>query len=93
MLYFKKKNAIIQQKKNYIKEVYYKLYKLFIIFLKWNKFLGKLLVQNKTGLYYHNLCVITNKTKNVSRKLKISRIMIREISNKGFFFGLNKSSW
>ena len=93
MLFFKLSKALIQQKKNYINEVYYKLYKLFIIFLKWNRLLGGLILQKHKPRYYRNICIISKKSKSLSRKLKSSRIMIREGANSGFFFGLVKLSW
>ena len=93
MLFFKEQKAILQQKKIFIKEVYYKLYKLFVIYLKWNKLLGNLLLKKKQAIYYRNICVASKKNKSITRKLKLSRISIREFSNKGFFFGLNKISW
>jgi ribosomal protein S14 len=93
MLFFKRKKSFLQQKNNYIKEVYYKLYKLLVIFLKWNNFLACLLLQKKHAIFYHNICIFSNKAKSISRKLKISRIIMRNISNKGIFFGLSKLSW
>jgi ribosomal protein S14 len=93
MLFFKASKSIIKQKQNFIKEVYYKLFKLFVIFLKWNNLLGNLIIQKKRSLYYHNICIMSQKAKSISRKLKVSRIMIREKSNIGFFFGLTKLSW
>jgi ribosomal protein S14 len=92
MLFFKKQKAIKQQKTYFIKEVYYKLFKLFIIFLKSAKSLAGLVIQNQSPLYYRNICIASDKAKSITRKLKLSRIMIREISNKGLFFGLCKIS-
>lgn len=93
MLFFKNQNSINYQKRFFIKEVYYKIYKMLIIFLKWNKLLGKLIIKNKKSLYFHNTCVYSNKAKSISRKLKISRIIIREFANKSLYFGLHKHSW
>jgi ribosomal protein S14 len=92
MLFLKQQKALFQERKIFIKEVYYKLYKLFIIFLQRNKLLGDLILKKKSSLYYRNICIFTSKSKSVSRKLKVSRIMLREVGNKGFFFGLIKLS-
>ena len=92
MLYFKEVKTIIQQK-NYIKkEIYYKLYKLFVIFLKINNLLGQLLSQFQKHIFYKNICIFSKKSKSVIRLFKISRAMLREKSNLGFFFGLHKLS-
>nr|QFP99037.1 ribosomal protein S14 [Rhizaria sp.] len=40
-----------------------------------------------------NFCVISGRSKGVYRKFKISRIVLRELSAKGIFFGLKKASW
>ena len=92
MIFFKQKKALLQQKNIFIKEVYYKLYKLLIIFLKNNKFLTGLLLKERIPLYYHNICVFSKKAKSLTRKLKISRIALRNLSNLGIFFGLAKLS-
>jgi ribosomal protein S14 len=92
MLFFKYQKSILQQKINFFKEVYYKLCKLLVIFLKSQKLLARLIVQRGQHLYYRNICIFSKKAKSVSRKLKASRIMIRELSNKKLFFGLHKVS-
>jgi len=66
---------------------------MFIIFLKWNRNLGKIVTKNQKPLYFKNTCVFTARAKSLSRKLKISRILIRELSSKGFYFGLHKLTW
>lgn len=93
MLFFRTQNTIRYQKFYFVKEIYYKLYKLLIIFLKWNLKLGKLIVRQKKSIFFKNTCIFSSRAKSVSRKLKISRLMIREISSKGFYFGLRKISW
>ena len=40
-----------------------------------------------------NFCVISGRSKGVIKKFKISRIVLRELSFKGGFFGLKKASW
>lgn len=39
------------------------------------------------------LCKMTGRSRGVYRKFGISRIMIRELADKGFIPGLKKSSW
>lgn len=92
MLFFKYQKSVLQQKLNFKTEVYYKLYKLLIIFLKSHKLLAGLILQNKSHIYYRNICIFSKKAKSISRKLKVSRIIIREMSNKKLFFGLHKLS-
>jgi small subunit ribosomal protein S14 len=40
-----------------------------------------------------NRCEITGRSRAVYRKFRLSRIMIRELGNKGLIPGLTKSSW
>jgi len=40
-----------------------------------------------------NFCIISGKSRGVHKKFKISRILLRELSAKGYFFGLKKASW
>jgi len=40
-----------------------------------------------------NFCVISGRSHGVHRKFKVSRILLRELSGKGYFFGLKKASW
>ena len=40
-----------------------------------------------------NRCVLTGRSRAVYRDLKISRIMLRELANKGELTGIRKSSW
>jgi ribosomal protein S14 len=39
-----------------------------------------------------NFCVVSGRSKGVHKKFKVSRILLRELSNKGYFFGLKKAS-
>ena len=93
MLYFKEIKSVTQQKNYLKKEIYYKLYKLFVIFLKWNNLLARLILQFKKSIYYKNICIVSKKNKSVSRILKVSRIVLREKSNIGFFYGISKLTW
>ena len=40
-----------------------------------------------------NRCMVTGRSRAVYRKFQLSRIMIRELGNKGLIPGLTKSSW
>ena len=93
MLYFKEIKSVTQQKNYLKKEIYYKLYKLFVIFLKWNNLLARLILQFKKSIYYKNICIVSKKNKSVSRILKVSRVILREKSNIGFFYGISKLTW
>ena len=93
MLYFKEIKSVTQQKNYLKKEIYYKLYKLFVIFLKWNNLLARLILQFKKSIYYKNICIVSKKNKSVSRILKVSRVVLREKSNIGFFYGISKLTW
>jgi ribosomal protein S14 len=39
-----------------------------------------------------NFCIVSGRSRAVHKKFKISRILLRELSGKGYFFGLKKSS-
>lgn len=93
MLFFKTQNSLRYQQIYFMKEIYYKLFKILVIFLKANSQLGKLLISKKKSIFFKNTCIFSSRAKSISQKLKLSRIMIREIASKGFFFGLHKLSW
>ena len=93
MLFFKQTKSLLQQYIYTIKEIYYKLYKLFLIFLKHNEIFSIFMLKNVKWIYYRNICIISKKNKSVNRVTRVSRIMIREKSDLGFFFGLSKLSW
>jgi small subunit ribosomal protein S14 len=40
-----------------------------------------------------NMCALTGRSRGVYRKLKISRIMLRELALKGMIPGMRKASW
>ena len=40
-----------------------------------------------------NMCALTGRSRGVYRKLKISRIMLRELALQGKIPGMKKSSW
>ena len=40
-----------------------------------------------------NRCAITGRPRGFYRKFRLSRVMLRELGNKGLIPGLTKSSW
>jgi small subunit ribosomal protein S14 len=51
------------------------------------------LPRNASPTRVRNMCAITGRTRGVYRKLKISRIMLRELALQGKIPGMRKSSW
>ena len=51
------------------------------------------LPRNSAKSRIHNRCEITGRPKAYYRKMKMSRIALREYGNKGLIPGLVKSSW
>lgn len=51
------------------------------------------LPRNSSRTRIHNRCEISGRPKAYYRKLKMSRIALRELGNKGLIPGLVKSSW
>jgi small subunit ribosomal protein S14 len=51
------------------------------------------LPRNSSATRVHNRCQITGRPKAYYRKLKMSRIALRELGSKGLIPGLTKSSW
>jgi small subunit ribosomal protein S14 len=51
------------------------------------------LPRNSAKSRIHNRCEITGRPKAYYRKMKMSRIALREFGNKGLIPGLVKSSW
>jgi ribosomal protein S14 len=39
-----------------------------------------------------NFCIASGRSRAIHKKFKISRILLRELSGKGYFFGLKKAS-
>jgi hypothetical protein len=73
MLFFKQQKALLQQKKSFLNELYYKLYKLFIIIFKWNKSLAKLIIQKKQTFFIEIFVFILKKKKASKEYCKLSR--------------------
>ena len=51
------------------------------------------LPRNSNPTRVRNRCELTGRSRSVYRKFKLSRIMLRELGNKGLIPGLTKSSW
>jgi small subunit ribosomal protein S14 len=51
------------------------------------------LPRNGSKVRVRNRCEVTGRSRAVYRKLKMSRIALRELGNKGLVPGLVKSSW
>ena len=49
--------------------------------------------RNSAKIRIRNRCEITGRPRGVYRKLKISRIALRELASKGKIPGMTKSSW
>lgn len=86
------------------KRKYYKTVEIFqrvfkIITLCNNESLAKILIHKeifKISQFKNkikNYCVISGRQRSIYRKLKISRIVLRNLGSSGLFFGLKKASW
>ena len=51
------------------------------------------LPRNSSATRLHNRCEVTGRPKAYYRKLKMSRIALRELGSQGKIAGLTKSSW
>ena len=51
------------------------------------------LPRNGAATRVHNRCEVTGRPRSVYRKMKMSRIALRELGSKGLIPGLVKSSW
>jgi len=51
------------------------------------------LPRNANPTRVRNRCELTGRSRSVYRKFRLSRIMLRELGNKGLIPGLTKSSW
>ena len=77
----KKLKAIVRNKKLPLNE-------RFLAQLKFSK-----LPKNSSKIRIRNRCAITGRPHGVYRKLKISRIALRDLASKGKIPGMTKSSW
>ena len=51
------------------------------------------LPRNGNPTRVRNRCELTGRSRAVYRKFRLSRVMLRELGNKGLIPGLTKSSW
>ena len=51
------------------------------------------LPRNGNPTRIRNRCELTGRSRAVYRKFRLSRVMLRELGNKGLIPGLTKSSW
>ncbi|MCI5057893.1 MAG: 30S ribosomal protein S14 [Flavobacteriales bacterium] len=51
------------------------------------------LPKNSSKVRMHNRCSITGRPKGFMRQFGISRVMFREMANKGLIPGVKKASW
>lgn len=51
------------------------------------------LPRNSSKVRVHNICELTGRSRGYYRKLKMSRIKLRELANEGMIPGMVKSSW
>ena len=51
------------------------------------------LPKNSSPVRMHNRCKLTGRPKGYMRQFGISRVMFREMSNKGLIPGVRKASW
>ncbi|MDX7951004.1 30S ribosomal protein S14 [Lichenihabitans sp. Uapishka_5] len=49
--------------------------------------------RNSASIRVRNRCEVSGRSRSVYRKMKMSRIALRELGNKGLIPGLVKSSW
>ena len=49
--------------------------------------------RNANPTRVRNRCELTGRSRGVYRKFRLSRVMLRELGNKGLIPGLTKSSW
>jgi ribosomal protein S14 len=56
-----------------------------------NPFFSKIL-KNTFKSRIHNYCIITGRARGVYRKLRVSRISLRQLGSEGLYFGLKKAS-
>ena len=51
------------------------------------------LPKNSMGVRTHNRCQLTGRPRGYMRQFGISRVMFREMANKGLIPGVTKASW
>lgn len=89
------------QRKQYKKtELFQKVYKVLFLYSKdyYFKFIVRKkiffkFIKNYFKTHINNYCIITGRSRGVYKKFKVSRIIFKNLSSIGLFFGLKKSSW
>jgi len=51
------------------------------------------LPKSSSRVQVRNRCVLTNRSRGVSRHFRLSRICVRDLANAGLLPGVSKSSW
>lgn len=51
------------------------------------------LPRNSSKVRIHNRCELTGRPRGYYRKLRLSRVMLRELGSQGMIPGMTKSSW
>ncbi len=51
------------------------------------------LPRNSAQVRIHNRCELTGRPRGYYRKLRLSRVMLRELGSQGMIPGMTKSSW
>jgi small subunit ribosomal protein S14 len=51
------------------------------------------LPRNSAKVRIHNRCELTGRPRGYYRKLRLSRVMLRELGSQGMIPGMTKSSW
>lgn len=93
---FKYNKNYLERKLYNNKEIEKRLLKILYLNLKMVFFKLKLLkkiFKMKIPNRFINLCIVTGRSRSVFTKFKVSRIILRDLSAKGCFFGLKKASW
>jgi len=62
------------------------------IALTLNRFFLTVAIKNSFKTRIKNYCIITGRARGVYKKVRVSRIFLRELGAQGFFFGLKKAS-
>lgn len=92
---FKYNKNYLERKLYNNKEIEKRLLKILYLNLKMVFFKLKLLkkiFKMKIPNRFINLCIVTGRSRSVFTKFKVSRIILRDLSAKGCFFGLKKAS-
>ena len=97
---YKRKNKDLKLRGHYKKiELFQKVLKIIFFWGKnknFNLIFQKKVKKSLLNVFkteINNYCVITCRSRGISKDLKVSRIIIRSLGAEGLFFGLKKGSW